>query len=219
MASTRYQWLVFAIASGACAAINGTFAKLYVVPPTVVAETPFSSENTADLHSTTGPFTSSVATSFASFLHVPAAHSQIFEYALRALFFALNLSFDALMWGLFTRALTLASSTVHVSVLNTSTNFLVAASAGWLVFGEKLPGLWWVGAAMLIGGCFVIGRRGGREEEKKGAYVRVDGEGNADGEEVPLGKWEVDDPLPGAEGAGPRSRSPYRDEDGVELDR
>ncbi|KAF2226936.1 hypothetical protein BDZ85DRAFT_212235, partial [Elsinoe ampelina] len=144
MASTRYKWLTFAIASGACAAINGTFAKL-----------------------TTGPFTSSLSHSLALTLHVPESHSQIFEYILRALFFALNLSFDALMWGLFTRALTLASSTVHVSVLNTGTNFLVAATAGWAVFGEKLPGLWWVGAGMLVGGCLLIGSREGREGEKK----------------------------------------------------
>ena len=31
--SRRSEWLILAVASGACAAFNGVFAKLYVVPP------------------------------------------------------------------------------------------------------------------------------------------------------------------------------------------
>jgi len=123
------------------------------------------------------------------------------------------------MWGLFTRALTLASSTVHVSVLNTSTNFLVAATAGLLIFGERLPGLWWVGAAMLVAGCLLIGGREGGKEALMGehgsadqGYVGVQGE-EAQELDSTIGKTgeEPDDPLPGA-----RSRSPYRDEEGDE---
>lgn len=52
----------------------------------------------------------------------------------------MNLLFNAVMWGLFTRALTLASSTVRVSVINTSANFALSAVLGWMVFGEGLPG-------------------------------------------------------------------------------
>ncbi len=63
------------------------------------------------------------------------------------------------MWGLFTRALTLASSTVRVSVINTSANFLVTAFLGAMIFSEALPGLWWVGAALLVAGSVIIGSR------------------------------------------------------------
>jgi hypothetical protein len=70
------------------------------------------------------------------------------------------------MWGLFTRALTLASSTVRVSIINTSANFMVTAVLGALIFGEQLPGLWWLGAAMLVAGSVIIGMR--EETEKKG---------------------------------------------------
>lgn len=63
------------------------------------------------------------------------------------------------MWGLFTRALTLASSTVRVSVINTSANFLVTALLGTMIFSEALPGLWWVGAALLVAGSVIIGSR------------------------------------------------------------
>ena len=74
-------------------------------------------------------------------------------------FFSLNLAFNALMWALFTSALTRASSTTRVSIINTSANFMLTAFSGWMVFGEKLPGLWWVGAAGLVVGNVVIGRR------------------------------------------------------------
>jgi hypothetical protein len=63
------------------------------------------------------------------------------------------------MWGLFTRALTLASSTVRVSIINTSANFIVTAVLSALIFTESLPGLWWLGAAMLVAGSVIIGRR------------------------------------------------------------
>jgi hypothetical protein len=63
------------------------------------------------------------------------------------------------MWGLFTRALTLASSTVRVSVINTSANFMITAILGLAIFSESLPGLWWLGAALLVAGSVIIGTR------------------------------------------------------------
>lgn len=59
----------------------------------------------------------------------------------RQFFFLMNLAFNAVMWGLFTRALTLASSTVRVSVINTSANFGLSAVLGALIFSEGLPGI------------------------------------------------------------------------------
>ena len=72
------------------------------------------------------------------------------------------------MWALFTAALTRASSTTRVSIVNVSANFMVTALLGWMVFGERLPVMWWVGAALLGAGNVVIGRRG-EEEEGGGA--------------------------------------------------
>ena len=80
----------------------------------------------------------------------------------------MNLAFNALMWTLFTMALTRATSTTRVSLINTSANFLLTALAGLGVFGEKLPPLWWVGAAGLVVGNVVIGRRDS-DEEKEGS--------------------------------------------------
>lgn len=84
-------------------------------------------------------------------------------------FFGMNLLFNAIMWGLFTRALTLASSTVRVSVINTSANFMITAILSALIFSESLPGLWWLGATMLVAGSVIIGMR--EESEKKEAIT------------------------------------------------
>ncbi|MCJ1386682.1 hypothetical protein MMC17_009808 [Xylographa soralifera] len=133
--NTKNSWMVFAVASGTCAAFNGVFAKL-----------------------TTTELTTSIAAAIAGFLHLGEG-SRVVEVAIRAIFFLLNLGFNALMWVLFTRALTLHTSTTKVSILNTSSNFLFTAVLGLLIFGESLPPLWFAGAFLLVIGNVVIGRR------------------------------------------------------------
>ncbi|KAF1362934.1 hypothetical protein EJ07DRAFT_105630 [Lizonia empirigonia] len=162
MSRAKSTWLFFAITSGACAAFNGVFAKL----------------TTTEL---TGSWSSSLATAFGL-----DPSNKFFEYALRAVFFGMNLLFNAIMWGLFTRALTLASSTVRVSVINTSANFMITAVLSALIFSESLPGLWWLGAAMLVAGSVIIGMR--EEGEKKevvtgtGEAPLLDSQGEASAE-------------------------------------
>jgi drug/metabolite transporter (DMT)-like permease len=70
------------------------------------------------------------------------------------------------MWALFTRALSLSPSAVKVNVINTAANFIITALLGALIFGESLPLLWWMGAALLIAGSVIIGMREGIAEEK-----------------------------------------------------
>lgn len=43
--------------------------------------------------------------------------------------------------------------------MNTSTNFMITALLGLVIFSESLPPLWWVGAAMLVAGNVIIGRK------------------------------------------------------------
>ncbi|KAF2199533.1 hypothetical protein GQ43DRAFT_112788 [Delitschia confertaspora ATCC 74209] len=131
-------WLWLAIASGACAAFNGVFAKL----------------TTTEL---TGSWAGAISRAFSL-----SPSNKIVEFVIRGLFFGLNLLFNATMWGLFTKALTSASSTVRVSVINTSANFMITAILGVMIFSESLPALWLLGAAMLVAGSVIIGRR---EEE------------------------------------------------------
>ncbi|KAM3424377.1 hypothetical protein BST61_g11085 [Cercospora zeina] len=142
------QWLTYAITSGGCAALNGVFAKL-----------------------TTTQLTTTWATAISHLLGMKD-ESVIVESLVRGFFFLMNLAFNAVMWGLFTNALRLASSTVRVSVINTSANFMLTAILGWVIFKESLPGLWWLGAAMLVAGSVIIGRR----EEGKDPTPAVEGD-------------------------------------------
>ena len=67
------------------------------------------------------------------------------------------------MWALFTKALARGTSTVQVSIINTSSNFIITAVLGFFIFTESLPPLWWLGASLLVAGNVIIGRR----EEKE----------------------------------------------------
>lgn len=148
-----------------------------------------------------------------SLLHLHSPNDLLKKKNEMQTFFLLNLSFNALMWALFTAALTRASSTTRVSVVNTSANFLLTAVAGWVVFGERLPGLWWVGAGALVVGNVVIGRR---EEEGdvgfgRGEGERERGEGEGGGGGGGYRDREGEEDVDGYGGGGAIS-------DGVELD-
>lgn len=68
------------------------------------------------------------------------------------------------MWSLFTTALAKGTSATQVSIMNTSTNFIVTALLGIAVFSERLPPLWWAGAALLVVGNVIAGRKNDSDE-------------------------------------------------------
>lgn len=79
------------------------------------------------------------------------------------------------MWTLFTQALARGTSTTQVSIMNTSTNFMITAMLGALIFSEVLPPLWWAGAALLVAGNVIVGRK----DETKDAGAAAAAEGPA----------------------------------------
>lgn len=85
------------------------------------------------------------------------------------------------MWSLYTAALAKGKSTTQVSIMNTSTNFMVTALLGVAVFSEALPPLWWVGAAMLVAGNVILGRDAATPEDGAREDVR-EGEGEGEGD-------------------------------------
>ncbi|KAI6382061.1 hypothetical protein MCOR25_000938 [Pyricularia grisea] len=133
--SRRNKWILYAIASGACAALNGVMAKL-----------------------TTTELTSRFSQSIARVLGMSAIEGTV-EAVVRAGFFGLNLVFNGVMWTLFTQALAKGNSTTQVSIMNTSSNFVLTALLGLVIFSESLPPLWWLGASMLVAGNVIIGRK------------------------------------------------------------
>ncbi|TLS31292.1 hypothetical protein PpBr36_02933 [Pyricularia pennisetigena] len=161
--SHRNKWILYAVASGACAALNGVMAKL-----------------------TTTELTSSFSQSIARVLGMSAVEG-IVEAVLRAGFFGLNLVFNGVMWTLFTQALAKGNSTTQVSIMNTSSNFVLTALLGLVIFSESLPPLWWLGASMLVAGNVIIGRKD--ESSPSGAAASSNG---AEYEAIP----QVDVVLP-----------------------
>ncbi|OTA58307.1 hypothetical protein K449DRAFT_467308 [Hypoxylon sp. EC38] len=143
--TVRNRWIVFAVASGACAAFNGVFAKL-----------------------TTNDISTQIAQGISAFLGLTNLEGFV-EVVVRAAFFGLNLAFNGVMWSLFTQALAKGNSTTQVSIMNTSTNFMITALLGLIIFSESLPPLWWVGAAMLVAGNVIIGRGNKQEGDETAA--------------------------------------------------
>lgn len=111
------------------------------------------------------------------------------------------------MWSLFTTALARGKSATQVSIMNTSTNFLVTAFTGFAIFSEALPPMWWAGASLLVAGSVIAGRKD--EGEGDGAKDAAAGEAY---EPVPAGSsnLELDEDVVAA---GER----YRDEDIPDL--
>ncbi|EHK20296.1 uncharacterized protein TRIVIDRAFT_192887 [Trichoderma virens Gv29-8] len=178
--SWRKHWMFFAVASGACAAFNGVFAKL-----------------------TTTELTTTLSTAVAKALGIQS-HSQIVEIIVRTIFFVLNLTFNGIMWSLFTTALARGKSATQVSIMNTSTNFLVTAFTGLVIFSEALPPMWWAGATLLVAGSVIAGRK----DEGDGDGAK--GTASEAYEPVPAGNGlELDEDVV----AGER----YRDEDVPDL--
>lgn len=144
MSTPQTQWLFYAISSGACAALNGVFAKLTTTTLTTSWATGLSrffgmkDESMVIEVIVRGVSTYSNQQQIRSARQLNPLHRANDIH--RQFFFGMNLLFNAIMWGLFTRALTLASSTVRVSVINTSANFMLTAMLGFFIFRETLPG-------------------------------------------------------------------------------
>ncbi|KAL6697832.1 hypothetical protein J3F84DRAFT_365726 [Trichoderma pleuroticola] len=175
--SWRKHWMFFAVASGACAAFNGVFAKL-----------------------TTTELTTNLSTAIAKTLGIQS-HSQIVEIIVRAIFFILNLTFNGIMWSLFTAALARGKSATQVSIMNTSTNFLVTAFTGFAIFSEALPPMWWAGASLLVAGSVIAGRKdegeGDGPKDAGEAYEPVPAESNLElDEDVVAGERYRDEDIP-----------------------
>ncbi|RYP16854.1 hypothetical protein DL765_004875 [Monosporascus sp. GIB2] len=185
--TARNRWIVFAVASGACAAFNGVFAKLSVPPCLLTSAGPVGTGSgrcspaawlsefycsvsvcTANpVDRTTNDLTTDLARGISRVLGLKTSEG-IIEILVRCVFFGLNLALNGVMWTLFTQALARGHSTTQVSIMNTSTNFMITALLGLLIFAESLPPLWWLGAAMLVAGNVIIGRKdeGTKDDDK-----------------------------------------------------
>ncbi|RKF63604.1 hypothetical protein OnM2_024082 [Erysiphe neolycopersici] len=149
--SQQPRWIVLSVASGTCAALNGVFAKL-----------------------TTTDLTSHWVTSLVEWTGFSYSRN-IVELLTRVVFFSLNIILNGIMWTFFTKALAQSTSTTKVSILNTSSNFMITAVLGRMIFSESLPKLWFIGAILLVVGNVIIGRREEVDEADVTARGLVEG--------------------------------------------
>lgn len=93
--------------------------------------------------------------------------------------------------------------------MNTSSNFVITAMLGLIIFSESLPPLWWVGAALLVAGNVIIGSQ--------------DESGNAKEHEQPTGQDALGSyqDIPATDNVSSdgleTEAAPLEDEDIVEL--
>lgn len=115
------------------------------------------------------------------------------------------------MWSLFTTALARGTSTTQVSIMNTSTNFIVTAVLGFIIFSESLPPMWWGGAVLLVAGSVITGRK----DEDAAAAAAGAGERREEDEyaAVPQGERASEDGRPGKY----RDGQSVEDEDVIDL--
>lgn len=104
---------------------------------------------------------------------------------------------------------------------------MLTALLGLIVFGERLPPLWWLGAGLLVAGNVIIGRRqedgdeDGTPGTRNGRSVGREGEGNEGYRDQ--GQGEISDGVEmGAKevsGNGQREGESYRDQGEDEPER
>ncbi|KAF3321291.1 EamA-like transporter family [Carex littledalei] len=62
---------------------------------------------------------------------------------------------NVIMWGCYVNSLK-ALSSLQATVTNFATNFISSGFAGYFLFDEPLPSKWFIGAALIIIGVFIL---------------------------------------------------------------
>ncbi|CAM9877465.1 unnamed protein product, partial [Hapterophycus canaliculatus] len=78
---------------------------------------------------------------------------------------------NAVMLSTYLKALQMSGSTV-ATVTNFATNFLLSGVSGRIVFGERLPMLWFCGASLVVAGVMLLTGGGGDADGEEAARTR-----------------------------------------------
>eukprot|EP00741_Cyanophora_paradoxa_P022638 tig00021493_g21863.t1 len=76
--------------------------------------------------------------------------------ALRVVFVGTAWTCNALMWTVYAAAMQALSSTALASLVNTAANTAATGLLAWLLLGERLGALWWLGAVFMVVGLSLI---------------------------------------------------------------
>mmetsp|Transcript_5012 Transcript_5012/g.7656 ORF Transcript_5012/g.7656 Transcript_5012/m.7656 type:complete len:142 (+) Transcript_5012:116-541(+) len=78
------------------------------------------------------------------------------DWTIRSFFLGLMFACNGLMMAYFVRALKKETSTLYVTALSTSSNFVISGCIGILLFNEYVPKMWYVGAFVCAFGAGLI---------------------------------------------------------------
>ncbi|RKO89725.1 hypothetical protein BDK51DRAFT_14203, partial [Blyttiomyces helicus] len=76
--------------------------------------------------------------------------------ALRLVFLVLVFASNGAMWAVFTKALSVAPSSIQVTVVNSATNMCLTGILGKVLFEEPLSAQWWFGATFVVAGSVLL---------------------------------------------------------------
>jgi drug/metabolite transporter (DMT)-like permease len=96
------------------------------------------------------------------------AHQEYLLLGMRGFSFVMIFLSNVIMINLFVKSMNM-STTSEAVVVNTACNFFFTALFGWMLFNEPLPGMWWVGATLIILGVLMIVRssKGSQQDKPK----------------------------------------------------
>ncbi|XP_037036110.1 uncharacterized protein LOC119074215 [Bradysia coprophila] len=86
---------------------------------------------------------------------------------LKLICFVLMLTFNALVWTFFVKALHQKGGSLVATVTSAATNYAVSALLGSLIFGETSSLLWWFGTSLVIMGVVLMTTDRPTEENAK----------------------------------------------------
>ncbi|XP_022904379.1 transmembrane protein 42 [Onthophagus taurus] len=75
---------------------------------------------------------------------------------LKLICFILMLICNACVWTFFVKALQNCKSSLSATLISTSTNYIVTALFGFLIFEEVTSILWWFGSSLVVLGLILI---------------------------------------------------------------
>ena len=138
--------VLLAVIAGLCASLASVFAKLAMASDSTTTLCVQLTEYSRDI---LPPLEENLTSTFLDC-------DQVVLY-MRIICFGMIFLCNALMWTIYVKALQKCSSTVEATLINTASNLTFTAAFGFVLFGESLSLLWWIGMSFIVVGmCLII---------------------------------------------------------------
>ncbi|XP_054258283.1 transmembrane protein 42 [Macrosteles quadrilineatus] len=90
--------------------------------------------------------------------------NEVAQYIVSALCLVLMIICNAAVWTFFVKALQESPSTFIPTISVAAVNYISSALIGWLLFGESVSTMWFVGTSLIIGGLALLASDSAKEK-------------------------------------------------------